>query len=59
MSEQDPDDRPDAGMSLVITFVLVLISVFLLIYSTGTHFPYQSATAQSFANQGIAAVRPM
>ncbi len=49
MSEQDPDDRPDAGMSLIITFVLVLISVFLLIYSTGTHFPYQSATAQSFA----------
>ena len=59
MSEQDPDDRPDAGMSLIITFVLVLISVFLLIYSTGTHFPYQSATVPSFAIQGIAAVPPM
>ncbi len=59
MSEQDPDDRPDAGLSLITTFVVILISVLLLAYSTGTHFPYQSATAQAFANQGIAAVPPM
>ncbi len=59
MSEQDPDDRPDAGLSLITTFVVILISVLLLAYSMGTHFTDQSATAQAFANQGIAAVPPM
>jgi len=59
MSEQDPDHRPNAGLNLIVTFVVVLIAVFLLAYGTGTHFPYQSAAAQSFANEGIAAVPPM